>query len=117
MLHKPVLTGAVNADSNTVQVNGTIAMEAPNTGRLLTLYANQNCGDAETMLGTFSVQSGLDSIAHFSVAVPQPSSSALIYINATEEGPYAGPTDTSEISNTRMIKPHDDIFYDEFDCY
>ena len=117
MLHKPVLTGAVNADSNTVQVNGTIAMEAPNTGRLLTLYANQNCGDAETMLGTFSVQSGLDSTAHFSVAVPQPSSSALIYINATEEGPYAGPTDTSEISNTRMIKPHDDIFYDEFDCY
>ena len=119
LLHKPVLTGALTAGANTVQVSGSIAMEAPYIGRLLTLYANQECGgSAETMLGTFDVQSGADSIAHFSlVASLPPSSPYLVYINATDAGPSTGPALTSEISNTRMIQPNDDIFYDKFDCY
>ena len=119
MLHKPVLTSAVDAGSNRVQVTGTVTTAIPNTGRVVTLYVNQDCGgDAETMLQTVSVGSGSDSIAHFTVTVPLPTPSTnLVYINATDEAPYTGPTLTSEISNTRMIKPHDDIFYDDFDCY
>lgn len=117
MLHKPVIASALDTGGGTMQVTGTIPTEAIGTGRLLTLYANQNCGgDAETLLGTFSVSSGSDSMAHFTVTVPK-TASPLVFINATEEGPYTGPTDTSEISNTRMIKPKDDIFYDGFDCY
>ena len=117
LLHKPVLASALVTGSNTVQVSGSIPMEFPNIGRLLTLYANQSCGGgAEIMLGTFNVQSGSDSVARFSTKVLKPAS-PYFYINATEEGPYIGPTDTSEISNTRMIKPGDDLFYDGFDCY
>jgi hypothetical protein len=118
MLHKPVLTSTIDAGSNSVQVTGTVTTAIPNTGRLLTLYADIACGDAQAMLQTVSVGSGPDSVAHFSVTVPLPTpSSNLIYITATDETPYTGPTLTSEISNTRMIKPHDDIFYDDFDCY
>ena len=117
MLHKPVLSSVLDTGSNTAQVTGTIATEAPYIGRFVTLYANQYCGDADNLLGTYFVQSGSDSVVRFSIAVPLPLPPASIYINATEEGSATGPADTSEISNARMIKPHDDIFYDTFDCY
>lgn len=117
LIHKPVLAAALDTGSDSVQVSGTLPMELPFTGRFLTLYANQNCGDAQSLLGTFFVMSGADSIAHFSTSVPKPTAPALVYVTAVDEADGNGPTLTSEISNTRMIKPHDDIFYDQFDCY
>jgi parallel beta-helix repeat protein len=118
LLHKPVLTSALEVGGNTVQVTGEIATEAPNTYRYLTVYQNSNCGDADVMLGNFFVQSGADSIVRFSVTVSHQGSSLPIYINATDDNVNgAGITDTSEISNTRTIKPSDDVFYDGFNCY
>ena len=118
MLHKPTLAGALEVGGNTVEVTGTITTEAPNTQRYLTVYQSSNCDDAATILGTFLVQSGADSIAHFRVTAVYSGSSQPIYINANDDDvTAAGISETSEISNSRMIKPGDDVFYDGFDCH
>lgn len=118
LLHKPVLSSVVYASANTMIVKGAIQTEAPNTYRYVSLYANETCGGgAQSPLGTYLEESGIDGIIHLNFIVPTPAFPTLFsYINATSEAYTGGAADTSEISNSKALSPFDDIFNDEF-CY
>jgi hypothetical protein len=116
LLHKPHLAGVVASSGGKMTVSGTIATSA-NAYRYLTLYSNNRCnGDAQNEIGTYVLQADASGAITFNLNVPQPNFGPA-WVTATEEGYTAGSTDTSEISNSRLLKQSDDIYYDGFDCY
>ena len=117
LLHKPYVSSAVyTAVPNTIKVSGTLNTSA-NTYRYLTFYASGRCGgDAESLLGTYALQSDASGLINFALSIPQPDYGPA-YITATDEDYTAGITNTSEISNSRHLAVVDDLFYDSFDCY
>lgn len=116
LLHKPLIASAVSAGATQITVRGSIAA-APNVFRALTLYASGRCGgDAESEVGTYVFHADPTGTITFNLNVPKPNL-ALAYITGTTEGIWPGPTNVSEISNSKKISVGDDLYNDNFDCY